>query len=285
MQSNNYAYVNGRFVPESEATVSIFDRGFLYGDGVFETMRVYEGKIFRLLRHVVRLVSGNNILGIELEESPERLQAVCEEIVARNRVQDGMVRIYITRGLGNIGLSSKAVARPTIVAVAQERRFSAEAEPLRVVIAGVRVDSDSRLAHVKSANRLHYLLAKHEAERRGADDAILLNSANRIVELSASNLFVYRDGKLATPQLADGALPGITRSLVLMLAAQTGIDTEEVSLAPDALKHAEEAFATNSLFEISPIAMIEEHKLSGRRITGRLQEVFRDHVREELGLR
>jgi aminodeoxychorismate lyase len=285
MQSNNYAYVNGRFVPESEATVSIFDRGFLYGDGVFETMRVYDGKIFRLLKHVVRLASGSNILGIELEESPERLRAVCEEIVARNRVQDGMVRIYITRGLGNIGLSSKAVGRPTIVAVAQERKFSAEAEPLRVVIAGGRVDPDSRLAHVKSANRLHYLLAKYEAERRGADDAILLNSANRIVELSASNLFVYRDGKLATPQLADGALPGITRSLVLMLAAQTGIDAEEVPLAPDTLKHAEEAFATNSLFEISPIAMIEERKLSGRRITGRLQEVFRDHVREELGLR
>jgi aminodeoxychorismate lyase len=285
MRSNNYAYVNGRFVPESEATVSIFDRGFLYGDGVFETMRVYDGKIFRVLEHVARLVTGVSMLGVDLEEPSEHLQGVCEEIVSRNRVVNGMVRIYITRGLGNIGLSAKKTGRPTIVAVAQERKFSTEAEPLRVVLAGVRVDSDSRLAHVKSANRLHYLLAKHEAERRGADDAILLNAANRIVELSASNLFVYRDGKLTTPPLADGALPGITRSLVLMLAAQTGIDTEEVSLAPDALKHAEEAFATNSLFEISPIAMIEEHKLSRRRITGRLQEVFRDHVREELGLR
>lgn len=284
MQSSNYAYVNGRFVPEAEATISIFDRGFLYGDGVFETMRVYGGRILCLFDHMARLVTGSSILAIDLEESPEQLRAVCEEIVTRNKVRDGMVRIYVTRGLGNIGLSAKKTGRPTIVAVAQEREFSAEAAPLRVVIAGVRVDSDSRLARVKSANRLHYLLAKQEAERRGADDAILLNSANRVVELSASNLFVYRDGKLATPPLADGALPGITRSLVLMLAAQAGIDAEEVSLAPDALKHAEEAFATNSLFEISPIGMVEERKLSVRRVTGRLQEAFRDHVREELGL-
>ncbi len=138
------------------------------------------------------------------------------------------------------------------------------------------------MAQIKSANRLPYVLAKLEAERRGADDAILLNWVNHAVELTASNLFVYREGKLITPRLIDGALPGITRSIILMLAAQTGIDAEEASFTLDMASRAEEAFATNSLFEISPIAMIDNQLLSGRRITGRLQESFREHVRDEL---
>ena len=282
MPSINYAYVNGRFVPEAEATVSIFDRGFLYGDGVFETMRVYGGKIFRFLEHVDRLIAGIGLLGIELEETSQYLQGMCREIVARNKVINGMTRLSVTRGLSNVGLSVKSVARPTIVAVAQERVFSASAEPLRVIGADVRVDAHSCVAQIKSANRLPYVLAKLEAERRGADDAILLNWANHAVELTASNLFVYREGKLITPRLIDGALPGITRSIILMLAAETGIDAEEASLTLDMVSRAEEAFATNSLFEISPIAAIDNQLLNGRRITSRLQEAFREHVRDEL---
>ncbi|HXI85382.1 MAG TPA: aminotransferase class IV [Verrucomicrobiae bacterium] len=282
MQSNNYAYVNGRFVLEAEATVSIFDRGFLYGDGVFETMRVYGGKVFRLMEHVGRLVAGIDLLGIDLEETSQYLQGVCEEIVTRNRVVSGMTRLCVTRGLSNVGLSGKSAARPTIVAVAQERVFSTDATPLRVVVASTRIDAHSRLARVKSANRLPYVLAKLEAERCDADDAILLNAANHAVELTASNLFVYREGKLVTPPLTDGALPGITRSLVLMLAAQTGIDVQEASFTVEMACHAEEAFATNSLFEISPIAAIDNQLLSQRRITSRLQEAFREYVRDEL---
>jgi branched-chain amino acid aminotransferase len=284
MRSNNYAYVNGRFVPEAEASVSIFDRGFLYGDGVFETMRVYGAKVFRLMEHVGRLVIGIDLLGIDLEETSEHLQGVCEEIVTRNKVINGMVRLCVTRGLSNVGLSGKSVARPTIVVVAQERVFSASVAPLRVIVADTHVDACSCLAGVKSANRLHYVLAKLEAERRGADDAILLNAAGRVVELTASNLFIYQEGKLVTPPLTDGALPGITRSLVLMLAAQAGIDTQESSLTLDMTRRAEEAFATNSLFEISPISAIDNQLLPGRRITGRLQEAFREHVRDELSL-
>ncbi len=282
MPLTNYAYVNGRFVPEAEATVSIFDRGFLYGDGVFETMRVYGRKVFRLLEHVNRLVTGVDLLGIDLEETSQHLQGVCEEIVTRNKVVNGMTRLCVTRGLSNIGLSGRSIARPTIVAVAQERTFSADAAPLGVVIADTRVDARSRLARVKSANRLPYVLAKLEAERRGADDAILLNAAEHAVELTASNLFVYQEGKLVTPPLTDGALPGITRSLVLMLAAQTGIDAEEASLTLEMTRRAEEAFATNSLFEISPIAAIENQRLTRRRITGRLQDAFREYVHDEL---
>jgi branched-chain amino acid aminotransferase len=284
MPSTNYAYVNGRFVPENEATVSIFDRGFLYGDGVFETMRVYSGMAFRLLEHIARLVTGIDMLGIDLEETPQHLQGVCEEVVTRNKVVDGMMRIYITRGLSNVGLSGRSAARPTIVAVAQEKAFSARGMPLRVVVAGVRVDALSRLARVKSANRLPYVLAKLEAERRGADDAILLNATDHAVELTASNLFIYQEGKLITPPLTDGALPGITRSLVLMLAAQAGIDAGEASFSSGMVYRAEEAFATNSLFEISPIIGVDDRPLSGRRITGRLQEAYREHVREELQL-
>jgi branched-chain amino acid aminotransferase len=284
MRSDNCAYVNGRFVPEKEATVSVFDRGFLYGDGVFETMRVYDGRIFRLLEHVTRLVVGIGILGIDIEETQAHLEGVCEEIVLRNRIVNGMVRIYLTRGMSNIGLSGTRLGRPTIVAVSQEREFGEQGSPLRVIIASERIDAESLLTRVKSANRLPYVLAKYEAQRFLADDAILLNRADHVVELTASNLFAYREGRLLTPRLHDGALPGITRAVVLMLAPQVGIDVEEASITPDEMRLADEIFATNSLFEISPVAMFADLKLNARRITGRLQEALQEYIREELRL-
>lgn len=285
MSTTRYAYIDGKFIPEAEACVSVLDRGFLYGDGCFETMRVYGGRVFRLSEHITRLVMGMNTLGIGGEEVRQDLRSVCEELVGRNRVLEGMARIYVTRGCGNVGLSVKSVGPVTVVAIAQSRKFSAARVPLRVMVSrGLSIDPHSPLARVKSANRLPHVLAKIEAERGGSDDALLLNTDGNVAELTASNVFLYQRGRLFTPPLGDGALPGITRGLILMLAARVGVTVEEASFPVAAMFNAEEAFATNSLLEITPIASVDDHEISGRRIAVRLSDAYQEHVRAELKL-
>ena len=235
MPSTNYAYVNGKFVPDHKAVVSIGDRGFLHGDGCFETMRVYDGRIFRWTEHLVRLIDGRNALGIEAALSPAELRAACQALLRFNEVRTGVTRIY--------------QSRDSIVITAQTREFPAR--ELHAIISTVRLDG--RLSRFKTANRLPYILAQREAERAEVSDAVLLNAAGNVVEFTASNLFVVKNGTLLTPPLADGPLAGITREVVLVLAAAAKLPVRELSFGPELLTTAAEVFATNSLMEIAPV--------------------------------
>ena len=262
MPSTNYAYVNGQFVPAHKAVVSIGDRGFLYGDGCFETLRVYAGQLFRFPEHMVRLMAGLDALGIAAWLSPAELRAACRALLRRNDVRDGVARIY--------------QSRDSIVVTVQPREFAAR--ELHAIISTVRLDG--RLSRFKTANRLPYILAQREAERANVNDAVLLNGAGQVAEFIASNLFVVKHGGLLTPPLADGPLPGITRAVVLGLAAAEQIPVRELSFGPELLVAADEVFATNSLMEIAPVLTW------GRpgRITRRLQVLYQLAVRAELGL-
>lgn len=262
MPSNNYAYVNGRFVPEAQASVSIFDRGFLYGDGVFETMRTYGGRIFRAVEHMDRLFAGLQALGIESVLSPEELRAVYRSLAEMNGTSEGMVRVYRTRD------SVVVTVRPHELATRN----------LTALVSTVRIDS--HLSQHKTANRLPYILAQQEAKNEGADEAVMLNPAGRVVEFTMSNLFIVKDGQLYTPPLADGPLPGITRHVVLTLAEETGIPVNETGFGPEFLETADEVFATNSLIEIAPVTNWGQ----SHDVTRQLQESYRALVAEELGL-
>ncbi len=262
MRSNNYAYVNGRFVPESEATVSIFDRGFLYGHGVFETMRVYSGRIFRAPEHMERLLAGLRALSIESVFSREELRAVCRVLTQRNDVRQGVARVYRT-------------CDSTIVTV---RASSLEPRDLTAIVSTVRIDA--ALSPYKTANRLPYILAQEQAAIEGAKEAVLLNAAGRVVEFAAGNLFVVKDGHLFTPPLDDGPLPGVTRHAVLTVARELQIPTSETGFGPEFLETADEVFATNSLIEIAPVTNWGRTQ----QLTRRLQQAYRDLVREELQL-
>jgi len=281
MPSTNYAYVNGRFVPEAEATVSIFDRGFLYGDGVFETMRIYDKKIFHLYEHLERLFQGLKYLVIESPLSREELRGVCYALIERNRTWDGMVRVYVTPGTSNIGPTAPVERGATLAAVVQQRKFS-RIVLQRVIVASQRLETS--LSRFKTANRLQYIIARQEVERAHADEAIMLDHAGNVVECSACNLFVVKQGKIFTPPLSDGPLPGITRQIVLRLAAQLGHKVCEQSFGVEFLGDADEMFATNSLIEIAPIAEFAGRQLD-HRIAARLHKSYKDLVCEELGLR
>jgi branched-chain amino acid aminotransferase len=264
MPSTNYAYVNGRFVPENEATVSIFDRGFLYGDGVFETMRVYGGQVFRAFEHFDRLRKGARALAIQSPLSPEELHAVCRALIRHNVVSGGVARICLTRD--------------SLVATVQTRQF--EFRTLRAVITEVCVDP--QLSRFKTANRLPYILAHRQAINAGADEAVLLNRSGNVVEFSVSNLFAVKNERLYTPPLDDGPLPGITRAAVLSLANDLSIETCETSLEPSFLDSAAEVFATNSLLEIAPVAELERLSLARPEMSTQLHVAYRQLVAREL---
>ena len=260
MPSNNYAFVNGRFLPEERAAVSIFDRGFLYGEGCFETMRVYDGRLFRPLAHFERLFEGLRSLHIEPVFSSEELRAISRNLIQRNCLSNGVLRVYITRD--------------STVATAQARVFGPR--QLRAIVSSVRVDA--QLSRNKTANRLPYILAQREAESAGVDDAVLLNTAGNVTELTTSNLFVVRHGALFTPPLSDGPLPGIARHAVLELARELRVPVCEQSFSPEFLETATEVFATNSLMEIAPVTNWSQQSA----LTHRLQLAYRKRVAAEL---
>ena len=262
MPSSNYAFVNGRFVPEAQASVSIFDRGFLYGDGVFETMRVYGGRIFRPVEHIERLLDGLRALSIQCVLSREELRAVCRVLTERNDAHHGVARVYQTRD--------------SIVVTSRPNSF--EPRDLTAIVSTVRVDPT--LSLYKTANRLPYILAQEQAAVEGAQEAVLLNSAGRVVEFAASNLFVVKEGCLFTPPLEDGPLPGVTRRAVLALAADLQIPISETGFGPEFLETADEVFATNSLIEIAPVTNWGQ----SQDLTRQLHEAYRALVSEELGL-
>lgn len=260
MPSTIYAYVNGKFVPETEARVSIHDRGFLYGHGCFETMRVYDGQIFRVGDHLARLAEGLTALRIEALFSPAELTAICRALIRYNRVTSGVARIYQTPD--------------SLIVTVQPREFVPR--EIRAVVSTIRVDP--QLSVHKTANRLPYLLAQHEARVAGVDESVLLGSDGQVVEFSVSNLFVVKDGVLITPPLTDSPLPGITRQAVLALATELKIPAEQRSFAPSFLDTADEVFAANSLIEIAPVVTWGRQ----RAVTIRLQKAYRELVASEL---
>jgi branched-subunit amino acid aminotransferase/4-amino-4-deoxychorismate lyase len=241
--------VNGQFVPDDEARVSIHDRGFLHGEGVFETMRVYAGRVAWWTPHRQRLEAGLAALGIA--PASLDLQAACVELVQRNAVHDGVARIYVTPD--------------STVVTARARQFAPRR--LTAMVSDVRVDV--QVSRYKTANRLPYLMAAQQARQAGVDEAALLNTAGNIVELTTSNLFVAKDGRLYTPPLADGPLPGITRAVVMRL-----LPVEERSVTPAFLAEADEVFATNSLLEIAPVSNWSRASV----MTDRAQQVYRAAV-------
>lgn len=282
MPSINFAYVNGSFIPEAQATVSIFDRGFLYGDGCFETMRVYNGKIFRLAEHLRRLKDGLAELAIDM---PADCADTVRELIKRNQVADGTARVYVTRGTGRLGLSTRELSTPSVVAVVQPRVFPAEPAPWRALLSAWRLPEHSQLGQAKTANRLLYVMAKHEAEREGVDDAILFNERGFAVELSAANLFAVVNDELWTPSIYEGALPGITRAVVIELAGKLGLKVAECGFEREfLLTGAEELFATNSLVEIVPIRELNRLPKPVGAVTLKLREAYREFVQEDLGL-
>jgi len=280
---DNIVYLNGKFINAAEATVPLLDYGFLYGYGLFETMRAYEGKIFRLEDHLRRLAEAAVTLGISIDVS--EIGEAITEVLRANRLIEARVRLTVSRGAGPMTPKPTACTTPTIAVIAAPYEPYPEAiykRGFHAVISDIRRNSGSPLAGLKTANYLENLLARGAARAAGADDAILLNERGELAEASTSNLFLVKDGNLRTPPVEAGILPGITRAVVLELAARLNIAAHEGTLTIEELHQADEAFLTNSIMEIMPLTYVEEQAVGKGKpgpLTTRLMTAYQALVR------
>jgi branched-chain amino acid aminotransferase len=253
------AYVDGDFVDAADARISIFDHGLLYGDGVFEGLRLFSGALFRPRDHISRLKRSARALLLDVPLDSDELLAATVETVRRSGLADAHVRIVLTRGYGMPGLDPGRCERPTLIIAAYPFPPLHGTEALKLIISSVARKAPRSLgAHVKSLNYLDAILAHQQAKSAGAHDAIMLDVFGAVAECTSANLFMITDGTLCTPT-TRAALPGITRKTVLELAHELGIPVEERELWPMELYSADAAFVTGSGAGIVPVAEIDGH--------------------------
>ncbi|RLG08137.1 MAG: branched-chain amino acid aminotransferase [Thaumarchaeota archaeon] len=265
-------YINGEFIPESEAKVSVFDHGFLYGDGVFEGIRAYKGVIFKLKEHVERLYESAKFLKIEIPMSKEELAEAILETVRRNGLKDCYIRVIVTRGVGDLGLDPRKCDKPSIIIIAKPMPPLLGKKTVSLIISSVRRDGIDATNHqVKSLNYLNSILAKLEAINAGADDAVMLDNRGFVSEATGENIFIVKDGRVMTPPPASGILLGITRNCVIELAKKLGYEVVERELTPFELITADEVFLTGTAAEIVAVESVNGRRI-GSRVPGPVTE-------------
>ena len=272
-----WIYLNDRFVKEEEAVVSVFDHGFLYGDGVYETIRSYGSRIFMRDQHLARLRRSADAIGLAIPILEDRWPTLLHEAMTRNDVgherTDAYLRITISRGAGDIGLDPALCPTPTVVIMTkplQPPPLQLYRTGVKLIVAKTRRNLPSALSpQIKATNFLNNILAKREAIAADAFDSILLNWESHLTECTVSNLFFVRAGRLCTPALDCGLLDGITRDIVLRLAQEAQIPIDEGHFGIEALLKADECFLTNTSMEVMPVTMVDEHPV-GNGTTGPL---------------
>jgi aminodeoxychorismate lyase len=273
-------FLNGALVPEEAATISVFDRGFLYGDGLFETLRLYEGQPFRWDDHMARLQRGADFLRIRLPSTPVRLRASVDALVQKNEVRDAVLRITLSRGVGKRGYSPQSADSPTLAMALHPAPRLDSTKPFRwrLITASARIPANDPLTRHKTCNRLPNVLARAEAEAKGADDALLLNTSGEVAEAASANLFWIENGAIFTPPLESGALPGITRAVIFEICRSLSISCSEMRIRPDLLLEASGVFLTASGIEVAEAVSLDGHDLRRSPLTSRVYQALRSLI-------
>lgn len=265
-RAGGMVFLNDKLVPAREAAVSVFDRGFLYGDGLFETMRAYNGHVFLLKEHLQRLKDGAEALSLPLPWTRDDFKEIITATLAANHLgpdcgRDAVVRVAVSRGWVEFGAELATPVTPTlVVSVRPVPPAPATLAPggLRLTVSSVRRNPLQATSPLyKTANFLNNVLARIEAGKKGFDDSLMLNMEGRLTEATTSNLFLGKRGVLYTPPVTEGLLPGTMRALLLHLAARDGIEIKEEPLSLQNLAEAEEIFLSNSVREIIPVAEVD----------------------------
>ncbi len=282
MSGEQLIYIDGELVPKSEARISVLDHGLLYGDGVFEGIRCYNGVVFKLKEHIDRLYRSAKVIKLDIPLTKEEMIKAVIETLKANGLRDAYIRLIVTRGIGDLGLDPRKCGKPSVIIIAEKMEpilgKMAREKGAKLIISSVRRDPVYATSHeVKSLNYLNSILAKLEAINANADDAIMLDSRGFVSEASAANLFIVMDNSLITPPVTAGILPGITRAFVMELAKSLGINVYERDITPVELLTADEVFLTGTGAEIVPVTMINGIKIGDGtpgRITKLLIEEF-----------
>lgn len=283
-------YLDGEFVDEAEAKISVFDHGLLYGDGVFEGIRVYNRRLFMLDEHLRRLQNGAKVIRLQLPMPVGELKDRIRETVKINNLDDGYVRLIITRGIGDLGLSPFKCGTPSVIIIASTIKIYPDEvyrHGLKIMTVATRRNNPDALSpQIKSLNYLNHILAHLEVVHAGVDEGLMLNDSGYITECVVDNFFIVENGRVITPPTNVGALHGITREVVFRLCRDHGILIEEQNLSLVEAYMADEAFLTGTAAEIAPITHIDDRPVGDGEpgpVTRKLMEAFKEY-RENNGI-
>lgn len=281
-------YLDGQLLNQEDAKISVFDHGLLYGDGVFEGIRIYHGRVFRLTEHLERLYESARSICMEIPIPLAEMEKATLDTVAANNLQDGYIRLVITRGVGSLGLNPFQCPRPSIIIIANSiSLYSPERyeKGLTLITCATRRPTPAALSpQVKSLNYLNNVMAKIEAMQAGCEEGIMLNEQGYVAECTGDNVFIVKRGQVFTPPIAAGALDGITRQAVIDLVAKIGLTCSEKMMTRHDLFTADECFLTGTAAEVIPAVQLDR-RIIGTGLPGpvtqRVVEAFHDLVKHE----
>lgn len=288
MEKKLSVYIDGNFYPKPEAKVSVYDHGLLYGDGVFEGIRAYNGVVFKLKEHIDRLYRSAHTIMLRIPLTKDEMTKAVLETLRKNNLKEAYIRLVVTRGVGDLGLDPRKCAKPSIIIITEPvielHSREAKEKGVTTMISWVKRDPVDATSHeIKSLNYLNSILAKIEANTTGVDEAICLDKAGFVCEGVAENIFMVKDGKIFTPPVSTGALPGITREAIMKLAERLGYTVTERNITPNELFNAEEVFFTGTAAEITPVREINKRTVGDGNlgpITKRLMQEFYKIVKD-----
>jgi aminodeoxychorismate lyase len=269
-------FLNGQFVPESQAVVPVNDRGFLLGDGLFETMRVAAGRPFRFAQHLERLARGAEFLKIKLPFMPTEVEKIVDQLIEQNQMPEAVLRITLTRGPGGRGYGPDKNTRPTFVMTLHPLPPPAHPAGWSLITSSLRVPSGDSLAAFKTTSKILHVMARAEAVERGADEALLVNTDGEVAETAGGNVFWVSDGNVCTIPSERGILPGVTRAAVLEICRTLGLPVSERVIVPEEFKKAKGVFVTQSVFGVVPVAKFDGKPISSSPLVDQIARTYRE---------
>ena len=279
-------YVDGKFYSEADAKVSVFDHGLLYGDGIFEGIRFYNGRVFRLEEHLERLWDSARSICLDIQMSQRAMSEALLETVRQNDLRDGYIRLVVTRGVGNLGLNPEQCKQPSVIIIVAQIALYPEnvyRNGLSVITCATRRTNPAALnPAVKSLNYLNNVMARIEANLANADEALMLNEAGNVAECTADNVFIIKRGQIFTPPITAGALRGITRSVAFEIAGELGIKVTETDITRHDVFIADECFLTGTAAEVIPVVKADGRPIGTGKpgpISSRMIARFREMTR------
>ena len=276
-------YIDGKYYDKADAKVSVFDHGLLYGDGIFDGIRIYNGKVFKIKEHIERLYESAKAIILEIPMTKEEMKAAVEDAVKVNERKDGYIRLVITRGEGSLGLDPASCKKATVIIIVSDIQLYPkeyyEKGIALVTVTSRRIPSECLDPRIKSLNYLNNIMAKLEAKQAGCLEAVMLNTQGFVAECTADNIFIVKEGRLLTPSVYHGALEGITRQTVMEIAEKIGIKSEETTLAPYDLYTADECFLTGTGAEIVPVVKIDG-RVIGSGVPGKVTKILVENFKK-----
>jgi len=282
MSEDFLVYIDGKYYPKSEAKISVYDHGLLYGDGVFEGIRAYHGIVFHLKEHIDRLYRSAHPILLKIPLTKSQLTEAVLKTLKKNNLANAYIRLVVTRGVGDLGLDPRKCPKATVIIITESmlqlNSPEALANGITTTITWVKRNPVDAATHeIKSLNYLNSVLGKIEANNTGADEAICLNKTGYVCEGVGENIFIVRDGEIITPPVSSGALNGITRAVIIRLAKKLGIEVTERNITPNELFTADEAFFTGTAAEVAPIREVNKRVIGAGKpgpVTKRIMQEF-----------